>query len=243
MKALAAAKADRDYPIVSAASICAKVTRDTELRDWKFEPGLTGDAAPSRKFGCGYPGGACCVRAAFACHGALLELSYAQLPALHGALALRKLRELTRHYADADTKAWLVGNLNPVFGFPSVVRFSWATTKRLLEGEAEAVPVQWCGHAVELLCACTHATSHRHAAQGGGCGGRGGSGPEALWSPALWWLPQPSHHIFRRWTARVHAVTQVAARDVVLEHFIRQSWLLQAAALRLPQRHAQLAPH
>ena len=58
MKALAAAKADRDYPIVSAASICAKVTRDTELRDWKFEPGLTGDAAPSRKFGCGYPGGA-----------------------------------------------------------------------------------------------------------------------------------------------------------------------------------------
>ena len=60
MKALAAAKADRDYPIVSAASICAKVTRDTELRDWKFEPGLTGDAAPSRKFGCGYPGGACC---------------------------------------------------------------------------------------------------------------------------------------------------------------------------------------
>ena len=69
MKALAAAKADRDYPIVSAASICAKVTRDTELRDWKFEPGLTGDAAPSRKFGCGYPGGACRFRAASACHG------------------------------------------------------------------------------------------------------------------------------------------------------------------------------
>jgi ribonuclease H2 subunit A len=66
MKALAAPKADRDYPIVSAASICAKVTRDTELRDWTFEPGLTGDNAPNRKFGCGYPGGAsqqCCASA------------------------------------------------------------------------------------------------------------------------------------------------------------------------------------
>ena len=114
MKALAAAKADRDYPIVSAASICAKVTRDTELRDWAFEPGLTGEAAPSRKFGCGYPG-------------------------------------------DADTKAWLLGNLNPVFGFPSIVRFSWATTKRLLEGEADAVPVQWCarrGRAAPSVCVC-----------------------------------------------------------------------------------------
>ncbi len=59
IKALAAAKADRDYPIVSAASICAKVTRDTCLRDWAFEPALAAAAPPSRKFGCGYPGGAC----------------------------------------------------------------------------------------------------------------------------------------------------------------------------------------
>ena len=59
-------------------------------------------------------------------------------------------------HADADTKAWLVSNLNPVFGFPSVVRFSWATTKRLLEGEAEAVPVQWCGRQATAVrvCAC-----------------------------------------------------------------------------------------
>ena len=58
IKALAAPKADRDYPVVSAASICAKVTRDTALRDWAFEPGLTGAALPNRNFGCGYPGGA-----------------------------------------------------------------------------------------------------------------------------------------------------------------------------------------
>jgi hypothetical protein len=85
MKALAAAKADRDYPIVSAASICAKVTRDTELREWKFEPGLTGDAAPSRKFGCGYPGGACCFRQVFVPWRAVTQVCRVWIHA-HGAL-------------------------------------------------------------------------------------------------------------------------------------------------------------
>ena len=93
------------------------------------------------------------------------------MPALRGSLAHQRckcLSKLTRRDADADTKAWLVGNLNPVFGFPSVVRFSWGTTKRLLEGEAEAVPVQWCDHAasIELVCAHIHAAVD---AQGGGC--------------------------------------------------------------------------
>ena len=55
IKCLAKAKADRDFPVVSAASICAKVTRDTELRRFAFEPGL---ADTGRAFGCGYPGGA-----------------------------------------------------------------------------------------------------------------------------------------------------------------------------------------
>ena len=99
IRCLAAAKADRDHPIVSAASIAAKVTRDNELRDFAFEPGLTGDAAPGREWGCGYPG-------------------------------------------DAATVAWLSQHLQPVFGYPSLVRFSWATTKRLLEGPT-AVPVRW----------------------------------------------------------------------------------------------------
>lgn len=47
-------KADSLFPIVSAASICAKVTRDQVLRDWQFdEPGLE---LRNRDFGSGYPG-------------------------------------------------------------------------------------------------------------------------------------------------------------------------------------------
>eukprot|EP00976_Prorocentrum_cordatum_P116027 1196101-Prorocentrum_minimum.AAC.9 len=43
--------------------------------------------------------------------------------------------------ADPATKQWLSENLESVFGFPSVVRFSWGTTKQLLE--ATAVRVEW----------------------------------------------------------------------------------------------------
>ncbi len=45
-------KADSLYPCVSAASICAKVTRDSLLKDWKFCENITVE-----KYGSGYPGG------------------------------------------------------------------------------------------------------------------------------------------------------------------------------------------
>lgn len=81
-------KADDTYPIVSAASICAKQARDASIE------GLS--------MGCGYPG-------------------------------------------DETTKAWLRSNLDPVFGFSDMVRFSWSTSKRLLEDCA--VSVDWeVGH-------------------------------------------------------------------------------------------------
>lgn len=49
-----AKKADSIYPIVSAASIVAKVTRDHALKVWHFNEGLQLDHT---EFGSGYPGG------------------------------------------------------------------------------------------------------------------------------------------------------------------------------------------
>ncbi|KAJ3088898.1 Ribonuclease H2 subunit A [Quaeritorhiza haematococci] len=48
-----AKKADSLYPVVSAASICAKVTRDEILNNWKFVE--SGMEEISREFGSGYP--------------------------------------------------------------------------------------------------------------------------------------------------------------------------------------------
>lgn len=47
-----AKKADSTYPIVSAASICAKVTRDHALKVWKFP-----EKIDVKEFGSGYPAG------------------------------------------------------------------------------------------------------------------------------------------------------------------------------------------
>lgn len=79
-------KADSLFPIVSAASIVAKVTRDRALRDWIMDETSLEIA---RGFGSGYPG-------------------------------------------DPETKTWLEEHFNPVFGFPSLVRFSWSTCKPFL---------------------------------------------------------------------------------------------------------------
>ncbi|CAL8466811.1 g6347 [Coccomyxa elongata] len=87
-------KADSLYPIVSAASIVAKVTRDRLIRDFV----IAEKVEASRQTGSGYPG-------------------------------------------DPDTKLWLQQHLDPIFGFPSIVRFSWSTAATILE--TSAVPVQW----------------------------------------------------------------------------------------------------
>lgn len=87
-------KADDKYPVVSAASICAKVTRDHDLRDFAFaekpkEPF-------SRTFGCGYPG-------------------------------------------DAVTVKWLKEHSDEVFGFPSIVRFSWKTAYVMMQDQGKKI--------------------------------------------------------------------------------------------------------
>lgn len=50
--------------------------------------------------------------------------------------------------SDPNTKAWMDANCDPVFGFPTFVRFSWGTTKTLLE--KKAVQVDWY---VSFYCA------------------------------------------------------------------------------------------
>ncbi|KAL5634801.1 hypothetical protein ACGC1H_002737 [Rhizoctonia solani] len=85
-------KADAIYPIVSAASIAAKVTRDAWIENWVFtEPGEWNTA-----MGSGYP-------------------------------------------SDPNTKAWLKAVCEPTFGFPSIVRFSWGTSKTALENNGHVV--------------------------------------------------------------------------------------------------------
>uniref|UniRef100_A0A7S1XJS4 Ribonuclease n=1 Tax=Erythrolobus australicus TaxID=1077150 RepID=A0A7S1XJS4_9RHOD len=89
-------KADAKYPIVGAASVVAKVTRDRALQSWDFQEQRRGAPALSRDFGSGYP-------------------------------------------ADPVCKAWLRTFIDPIFGFTSLVRFSWATARTLLDKHAVAV--------------------------------------------------------------------------------------------------------
>ncbi|KAM9244194.1 ribonuclease H2 subunit A isoform 1-T1 [Dugong dugon] len=87
------AKADALYPVVSAASICAKVARDQAVKNWQFVEKLQDMDAD---YGSGYPN-------------------------------------------DPKTKVWLRKHVEPVFGFPQFVRFSWRTAQSILEKEAEGV--------------------------------------------------------------------------------------------------------
>lgn len=89
-KITVAKKADSTYPIVSAASICAKVSRDHALKVWQFPEGLKLTQA---NFGSGYPG-------------------------------------------DPVTKSFLQENIDQVFGFPRLVRFSWSTADNVLQSKA-----------------------------------------------------------------------------------------------------------
>ncbi|XP_050420550.1 ribonuclease H2 subunit A [Adelges cooleyi] len=89
-------KADSLFPIVSAASICAKVTRDAALKNWKFAEKPDEDI--DSKWGSGYPG-------------------------------------------DPVTKDYLTKNIDPVFGFPNIVRFCWSTAETILKDRA--IQVDW----------------------------------------------------------------------------------------------------
>jgi ribonuclease H2 subunit A len=88
-------RADSLYPIVSAASIVAKVTRDRILEGWIFEEDDS-VVKDGRSWGSGYPG-------------------------------------------DARTRGWMKNNIDKVFGFPNVMRFSWKPCVQILESAAVSV--------------------------------------------------------------------------------------------------------
>ncbi|XP_028805202.1 ribonuclease H2 subunit A [Neltuma alba] len=94
IKFVVAKKADSLYPVVSGASIVAKVTRDRALREWVLD-----ETAENmhRNFGSGYPG-------------------------------------------DPQTKSWLEHHKHSVFGFPTLVRFSWGTCTTYFK---DIVEVSW----------------------------------------------------------------------------------------------------
>ncbi|ODQ67113.1 hypothetical protein NADFUDRAFT_49556 [Nadsonia fulvescens var. elongata DSM 6958] len=90
IKFTVAKKADSLYPIVSAASICAKVTRDASLATMDCSGG---------KWGSGYP-------------------------------------------SDSKTSTWLRSQVDPVYGWGNVVRFSWGTCRDALE-QGGGVNIEW----------------------------------------------------------------------------------------------------
>lgn len=116
VKVTVAKKADSLYPCVSAASVCAKVTRDTALellyqshradrhhdapngagKDEKAESEAEDE---TMAWGSGYPSDAKCV-------------------------------------------TWLRNNMHPVFGWGPECRFSWGTAKDMVEGK-NGVRVDW----------------------------------------------------------------------------------------------------
>jgi ribonuclease HII len=112
-----AKKADSLYPCVSAASVCAKVTRDVALEvlyeDYvkpaqvpalRSEDTTMTDASTTTDteagWGSGYP-------------------------------------------SDARCTTWLKRNMDPLFGWGPECRFSWGTAKELLENKGMAARVQW----------------------------------------------------------------------------------------------------
>jgi len=42
---------------------------------------------------------------------------------------------------DPATKEWLKNNLDPIFAYPSIIRFSWKTTQQMID--KAAFDVEW----------------------------------------------------------------------------------------------------
>lgn len=123
------AKADSKFKIVGAASVAAKVTRDAWIDGWVYEETHASEDGSSGakqtwgdELGSGYPSGT--ISTSLEC------LKHADN---NDDIILT---------VDPKTVAWIKSSLEPTFGFPSIVRFSWTTVKVALEKSGH--DVKWC---------------------------------------------------------------------------------------------------
>ena len=141
-------KADSIYPIVSAASICAKVIRDLILKHWIFPETLSLSQRNDRSLLIPFNG----------INKSNININNnknnnnnnnneeeedkEKENNLNEENKEEKKREEMKEYerefgsgypGDPITKKWLEKAHDPIFGYPSIVRFSWKTTEKLLE--------------------------------------------------------------------------------------------------------------
>lgn len=140
-------KADAIYPIVGAASIAAKVTRDRCVEGWKYseqhqgqqpaQAAMEGAEAETKVLGdaTNHIPSSTQLEADNVTKKRKLELASESVLAQDGGDEVwANMGSLGSGYpGDPNTVAYLKRNLDPVFGWPGLVRFSWATAKTMLE--------------------------------------------------------------------------------------------------------------
>lgn len=121
-----AKKADSLYPCVSAASVCAKVTRDVALEVLYTTYGSIEDKDSEDE------------------KDVIMEGSEdAPEEEKKPTPAPEEADWGSGYPSDVRCSSWLKRNIDPVFGWGPECRFSWSTAKDLLENKAMAAAVQW----------------------------------------------------------------------------------------------------
>lgn len=155
-------KADAIYPIVGAASIAAKVTRDRWVEDWKYAERLVENAPPScNDMSSVLQETQSTVNSQSQSQAESQEDSVSVSPKKKDTAGAKKRkrgavtgpaldpiaqpRQFWHQFGsgypgDPNTVAYLHRALDPVFGWPGLVRFSWATIKTLLEEKVRVAP-------------------------------------------------------------------------------------------------------
>lgn len=124
-KITVAKKADSLYPCVSAASVCAKVTRDAALEVLysTYGSGATVDE-----------------------EGEKMDIDLEANPEANEESKESKEAEPdwgSGYPSDVRCTGWMKRNMDPIFGWGSECRFSWGTTKDILDAKGVAAPVTW----------------------------------------------------------------------------------------------------